>query len=63
MTDVGLGIALIVIPFIAEFSDHGGETRFLVIAGVLELGTALMTRWDERQEIRVKRGAWARPAR
>jgi hypothetical protein len=32
MMDVGLGIALIVAPFVAGFSDHGGATRFFVIA-------------------------------
>lgn len=63
MMDVGLGIALIVIPFIAGFSDHGGATRFFVIAGVLELATTLMTRWDEREEVPAERGARARPAR
>jgi hypothetical protein len=51
MMDLGVGIALIVLPFVAGFSDHGGPTRFFVIAGVLELGTALMTRWDEREEV------------
>ena len=51
MMDLGVGIALIVLPFVAGFSDHGGATRFFVIAGVLELGTALMTRWDEREEV------------
>jgi hypothetical protein len=55
MMDVGLGIALIVLPFIAGFSDDGGATRFFVIAGALELGTALMTRWDEREEVRAAR--------
>jgi hypothetical protein len=52
MMDVGLAIALIAVPFIAGFSDDGGATRFFVIAGVLELGTALMTRWDLREEVR-----------
>ena len=56
MMDVGLGIALIALPFIAGFSDDGGATRFFVIAGALELGTALMTRWDEREEVRTARG-------
>jgi hypothetical protein len=51
MMDVGIAIALIVIPFIAGFSDDGGATRFFVIAGVLELGTALMTNWDLREEV------------
>ena len=55
MMDVGVGIALIALPFIAGFSDHGGATRFFVIAGVLELGTALMTRWDAREEVGVQR--------
>ena len=63
MMDVGVGIALIALPFIAGFSDHGGATRFFVIAGVLELGTALMTRWDEREEVRPQRGARPTPAR
>jgi hypothetical protein len=57
MMDVGVGIALIVIPFIAGFSDHGGATRFFVIAGVLELATALMTRWDLREEVVPERSA------
>jgi hypothetical protein len=57
MMDVGVGIALIVIPFIAGFSDHGGATRFFVIAGVLELATALMTRWDLREEVAPERSA------
>jgi len=61
--DVGVGIALIVLPFIAGFSDHGGATRFFVIAGVLELGTALMTRWDEREEIRAARSPRTTTAR
>jgi len=63
MMDVGVGLALIVVPFIAGFSDHGGATRFFVIAGVLELGTALMTRWDQREEVRAERRTRATPAR
>jgi SPW repeat len=55
MMDLGVGIALIVLPFVAGFSDHGGATRFFVIAGVLELGTALMTRWDRREEVGTQR--------
>jgi Flp pilus assembly pilin Flp len=63
MMDVGLGIALIVIPFIAGFGDEGGPTRFFVIAGILELGTALMTRWDEREEVRASERPRATAAR
>jgi hypothetical protein len=61
--DLVVGIALIVLPFIAGFSDHGGATRFFVIAGALELGTALMTRWDEREEVRPASSRRATPAR
>jgi hypothetical protein len=63
MMDVGLGIALIVVPFIAGFSDNGAATRFFVIAGALELGTALMTRWDEREEVRPERSPRATATR
>ena len=63
MMDIGVGLALIVLPFIAGFSDHGGATRFFVIAGVLELGTALMTRWDLREEVGTQRRARPTPAR
>jgi hypothetical protein len=55
MMDLGVGIALIALPFIAGFSDDGGATRFFVIAGALELGTAVMTRWDEREEVHPER--------
>src|SRR4051794_10270820 len=50
MTDVLLGIVLIAGPFVLGDSDNGAATRFLVIAGVLELLTALSTNWDEREE-------------
>ena len=63
MMDLAVGVALVALPFIAGFSDHGDATRFFVIAGVLEFGTALMTRWDEREEIGAERRARARPAR
>lgn len=44
--DLVLGAVLVLSPLIFGFSDEGGPTRFMVIAGVLELMTALMTRWD-----------------
>jgi hypothetical protein len=46
MTDILLGAVLILSPFVLGFSDQGGATRFTVIAGVLEIVTALSTRWD-----------------
>ena len=46
MTDLLLGAILILSPFVLGFGDEGGPTRFMVIAGVLEMLTALATRWD-----------------
>lgn len=59
MGDLVLGAVLIVSPLIFGFSDEGGPTRFMVIAGVLELLTALMTRWDpvEAEPIYTREGA------
>jgi SPW repeat len=45
-TDLLLGAVLILAPFVLGFSGEGGATRFTVIAGVLEILTALATRWD-----------------
>jgi hypothetical protein len=47
--DLGLGAVLILSPLVFGFADEGGPTRFMVIAGVLELMTALMTRWDRTE--------------
>jgi hypothetical protein len=46
MMDLVLGLVLIVSPFVLGYGDQGGATRFQVIVGVLELMTALGTRWD-----------------
>jgi SPW repeat len=46
MTDLLLSAVLVLSPFVFGFSDEGGATRFMVIAGVLEALTALATRWD-----------------
>lgn len=37
---------LIVAPWIFGVSDNGAATWFMIIAGVLELLTALSTRWE-----------------
>jgi uncharacterized membrane protein HdeD (DUF308 family) len=66
MTDLLLGIALIVAPFLAGASDRGDATRFLVIVGLLELLIAAATNWDERAEarpIRATRGERTSAAR
>jgi hypothetical protein len=46
ITDLLLGAVLILSPFVLGFSDQGGAARFTVIAGLLEIFTALSTRWD-----------------
>jgi uncharacterized membrane protein HdeD (DUF308 family) len=46
MTDVLIGIVLIIAPFVFGFHGNAGATRFCVIFGVLELVAALGTSWD-----------------
>jgi hypothetical protein len=48
-TDIVLGALLILAPFVLGFSDEGGATRFLIVAGLLELTAALLTRWDPNE--------------
>jgi hypothetical protein len=62
-TDLLLGAVLILSPFVLGFSDEGGATRFTVIAGVLEILTALSTRWDpvEADESAVDRRSRSTP--
>jgi SPW repeat len=49
IADLTVALLLIVLPFILGFSDEGGATRFMVIAGILEAIAALSTRWDPRE--------------
>ena len=49
--DLIFGVVLIVAPFVFGDSDRGDATRFLVIMGILELLTAVSTRWDLREEV------------
>src|SRR3954451_2593990 len=60
--DLVLGVVLIVAPFVFGDSDRGDATRFLVIAGLLELLTAIGTRWDLREEV-APRASTARTGR
>jgi len=46
MTDLALGALLILSPFIFGFSDEGSATRWAIIVAVIEVLTALSTRWD-----------------
>jgi len=50
MTDLFLGAALILVPFIFGFSGNGAATRFMIIVGALELLTAVSTRWEPLTE-------------
>jgi hypothetical protein len=47
--DLTLAMVLLLSPLVFGFADQGGPTRFMVIAGVLEAMTALMTRWDRTE--------------
>jgi uncharacterized protein YaiE (UPF0345 family) len=47
--DLALGAVLLLSPLVFGFADEGGPTRFMVIAGALEVLTALMTRWDRTE--------------
>jgi hypothetical protein len=61
--DLAVGALLVLSPFIFGFSDEGGATRFMIIFGVIELVTALSTRWDpaEAEEgVGSRRGTAAR---
>src|SRR3954464_14340091 len=58
--DLVLGAVLIVAPFVFGDSDRGDATRFLVIMGILELVTALGTRWDLREEVGPARASSSR---
>ena len=61
--DLILGVVLIVAPFVFGDSDRGDATRFLVIMGILELVTALGTRWDLREEVGSQQTASSRRGR
>jgi hypothetical protein len=60
MTDLLLGLVLIVAPFVFGFSGNGAATRFMIIAGALELVTALATQWDPTEAY--DRGARQKPS-
>lgn len=47
--DLTLAMVLVLSPLVFGFADQGGPTRFMVIAGVLEAMTALMTRWNRTE--------------
>jgi hypothetical protein len=49
--DLLIGAVLIISPFVLGFSENGAATRFMIIYGVIELITAVSTRWDQREAL------------
>lgn len=45
--DVGLGILLVVLPFLTGYSEESGGTAFHIVMGLAFIGSGMMTRWDE----------------
>jgi hypothetical protein len=46
MLDIGLGVLLIVLPFILGYTDETGATVFHIVMGLLFIGSGTMTAWD-----------------
>ena len=59
-TDLMIAVVLILWPFIFGFSDEGVATRFVIIAGVLELLAGLSTRWDPAEAVDPRRSRYTR---
>src|SRR5947209_20260279 len=55
LTDLLLGVVLLVAPFVAGWSSRGDATRFFVIMGALELVVALTTNWELWEEVSPRR--------
>jgi predicted membrane-bound mannosyltransferase len=50
MLDLGLGVVLILAPFVLGYSDETAPTVVHVVIGVAEILAALATRWDPDQD-------------
>jgi prepilin signal peptidase PulO-like enzyme (type II secretory pathway) len=51
LLDLGLGALLVAAPFLFGFSDETAPTVFSIALGAGEIGAALLTRWDPRDEV------------
>jgi hypothetical protein len=60
--DLLLGALLVLSPFIFDFSNEGGATRWAIIVGALELITALSTRWEYEDATDARMGRADHPA-
>ena len=50
MLDLGLGVLLILAPFVLGFSDESAPTVFLIVVGLGEIVAALATNWHPEDD-------------
>jgi len=55
MLDLGLGVLLILAPFVLGFSDESTPTIFLIVIGLGEIVAALATRWHPERDLAADR--------
>jgi len=55
MLDLGLGVLLILAPFVLGFSDESTPTIFLIVVGLGEIVAALATRWHPEDDLAADR--------
>jgi hypothetical protein len=53
LLDIGLGVLLIVLPFILGYTDETGATVFHIVMGLLFIGSGTMTDWDHAGDFAV----------
>ena len=55
MLDLGLGVVLIIAPFVLGFSDERTPTIFFIVVGLGEIVAALATRWHPEDDLAADR--------
>jgi hypothetical protein len=55
MLDLGLGVLLIIAPFVLGFSDESTPTIFFIVVGLGEIVAALATRWHPEDDLAADR--------
>jgi hypothetical protein len=55
MLDLGLGVLLILSPFVLGFSDESTPTIFLIVIGLGEIVAALATNWHPENDLAADR--------
>ena len=61
MLDLGLGVLLILSPFVLGFSDESTPTIFLIVIGLGEIVAALATNWHPENDLDADRRRPGRP--